>query len=276
MKRNLNSILINNFVKSVLWTKRLNQDCLKQNVFLAIRNNRIDLYHGGGKLFSFDSNDFKTHIKYAAVIPKNKKDYLSESDLANYHLISDFNSNYKRIKENCKNYSGVEASGVSYLYHKHSYLSNDNVSVLDIEISFDSLDENSSQDRIDILLYNKSLKTLQFVEAKHYSNKELWSTKTPIVVDQIARYESQIKKRKKKILAEYVEYIKTINLLFNTCLPSPIEIEEKVKLLIFGFDNDQKRGRMKKLICDNRAYNNVKTYPIGDVKKIVTQNFWNS
>jgi hypothetical protein len=55
--------------------------------------------------------------------------------------------------------------GVSSLYHKHSYLSDNNIVVLDIEVSFESFNEEHSQDRIDILLYKKDTKTLQFVEA---------------------------------------------------------------------------------------------------------------
>ena len=275
MKRVVKSVLISNLVKSSLWSNYLNPDCLNEKVFLTIRQNRIDLYHRGGKLFSFDDQGFKTHIKYAAVIPRSKEDYLTESDLAKYSLVSNFEPNYSRIKENCKNYSGIEAFGVSHLYHNHSYLSNENVVVLDIEISFDSLAEDKQQDRIDIVLYNKELRTLQFVEAKHYSNKELWSTSTPKVVDQIDRYQKkQISKKKTLILKEYSKYIETINSIFGISLPTPLEVQDNVKLLIFGFDQDQKQGRLTKQILKNVAYNGIKIYSIGDIKKIVPENCW--
>ena len=156
MKRSLDKIIEDKFIASSLWSNHIEQDCKKQNVFFAIRDNRIDLYHKGGKLFTYDKNGFKTHLKYASVITANGKDYLTESELSAYKLASDFETNYERIKENCSNYSGIEASGVSDLYHKHSYLSNSNVIVLDIEISFESLNEEKHQDRIDILLFNKA------------------------------------------------------------------------------------------------------------------------
>jgi hypothetical protein len=274
MERRLNKTIENGLKKSNLWTNEIKKDCEAQNVFLAIRNNQVDIYYKGGRLFCFDSYGFKTHLKYASVISANGRDYLTESELANYKLGTDFETNYARIKENCSNYSGIEGSGVSGLYHKHSYLSGSRVVVLDVEVSFESLNKSSTQDRIDILLYNKDSHALQFVEAKHYSNKELWSNTAPKVINQIRRYESQVSARKTQILLEYSEYVRTLNSLFNISLPAPIDIEEKVTLLIFGFDNDQKNGRLKKLITENSAYSGIKNYCIGNIDQVVTENLW--
>ena len=274
MKRRLEKLIEDELISSRLWSNEIEQDCKKQNVFLAIRDNRIDLYHKGGKLFTYDRNGFKTHLKYASVISSNGKDYLTEAELLDYKLASDFESNYQRIKENCSNYTGIEALGVSEIYHKHSYLSDINVVVLDVEISFESLNEENTQDRIDILLFNKESKTLQFVEAKHFSNSEIWSRTTPKVISQIKRYESQLLKRKKEILTEYIDYIKIINRIFGMALPDPLEVDNNVILLIFGFDNDQKNGRLKKLITQNKEYTGTKNYAIGNIKKVVPDNLW--
>ena len=274
MKRRLEKVIEDKLISSSLWSNEIEQDCKKQNVFLAIRDNRIDLYHKGGKLFTYDRSGFKTHLKYASVISSNEKDYLTEAELSDYKLASDFESSYLRIKENCSNYTGIEALGVSEIYHKHSYLSNSNVVVLDVEISFESLNEEKNQDRIDILLFNKDTRTLQFVEAKHFSNNEIWSRTTPKVIIQIKRYESQIAKRKPEVLSEYIDYIKIINRIFGMTLPEPVEVDNNVTLLIFGFDNDQKSGRLKKLILQNREYTGLKNYSIGNIKKVVPDNLW--
>lgn len=275
MKRGLEDTIEKSLRTSNFWTKNIENDCKDQIVFLAIRNNQIDLYHKGGRLFCFDRNGFKTHLKYASVITTNGKDYLTESELLGYRLASDFESNYQRIKENCSNYSGVEALGVSDLYHKHSYLSDSNVVVLDIEVSFESLHKQKKQERIDILLYNKETQTLQFVEAKHYSNNEIWSKTAPEVISQIERYQLQIRERKSEILAEYSESIRALNRIFNLSLLEPKDIEDKVTLLIFGFDNDQKNGRLKNLITENKKYySGIKNYSIGNIKQIVTENLW--
>ncbi len=278
MKRRLDKNIEDNLKNSNLWTHKLKNDCKKQNVFLAIRNNIVDFYYKGGRLFCFDKNGFKTHIKYASVITTDEKDYLkyylTKFDLDKYKLASDFESNYSRIKENCSNYSKIEALGVSDLYHKHSYLSDSNVVVLDIEVSFKSSSESTKLDRIDILLYKKDTQTLQFVEAKHYSNSEIWSETTPKVIGQIERYEEQIASRKSEILLEYSEYVRTLNRIFNITLSEPKVIEDKVILLIFGFDNDQKNGRLKELIYEKSEYKGIKVYSIGNIDKVVTENLW--
>ena len=274
MKRNIDKTIVSGLSKSDLWMSKIKNDCMNQNVFLAIRNNQIDFYHNGGRLFCFDRKGFQTHLKYASVLDFAEKDYLTESELGQYRLISDFNAYYSRIKENCSNYSGIEALGVSEIYHKFSYLAERDVVVLDIEVSFESLNKGKNQDRIDLLLFNKQTRTLQFIEAKHYSNKELWSNSKPKVIDQINRYESQIQKKKSVILSEFASYVNSINSIFNVSLPKPIDVDNKVTLLIFGFDNDQKNGRLRDLIIKNPIYYGVKSYQIGNIKRMVPENLW--
>ncbi|NLD91904.1 MAG: hypothetical protein GX639_04455 [Fibrobacter sp.] len=276
MQRQLDKSIESGLLGSALWNNKLKDDCRNGEVFMAIRKNIVDFYHKGGRLFSFDGKDYTTHLKYAATIIGKDKDYLTENELQNYKLPSNFQTNYRRIKENCFNFSGIEAIGVSEIYHKHSYLSNENVVVLDIEVSFKALDPNRTQDRIDILLFNTQKKTLQFVEAKHYSNKELWSTTTPKIISQIRRYEQQISKSGENIISAYSDYIEAVNRIFSLHFPLPVKIDPKVSLLIFGFDDDQKNGRLRKLITGNRVFCGVKTYCKGDIKSIVPENLWNA
>ncbi len=82
MKRGLEETIEKNLRTSDFWTKNIENDCKDQIVFLAIRNNRIDLYHKGGRLFCFDKNGFKTHLKYASVITTSGKAYLTEAELS--------------------------------------------------------------------------------------------------------------------------------------------------------------------------------------------------
>lgn len=277
-KRNFNDIDILTTVPPAanLFANFLKPDCEKQNVFLTIRNGYLDFYHKGGRLFKFDKKGFHTHIKYAAVIEKKGEDYLTQDKLKYYKLASDFSKSYFRIKENCANYSGLEALGVSDLYHKYSYLSeNKKIVVLDIEVSFKSQEDDKKQDRIDILLFNLETKELKFVEAKHYSNKEIISTKKPDVIGQIERYKRQIKDNKPYIIPQYRNYVKILNDIFGTKLPAPEKVCKEVTILIFGFDQDQKNGRLKKLILKNKVYNGCKVFPMGNVEDIVLENLWN-
>lgn len=280
--RTLKRGLLQSLKKEALFKNKLKKDCQSQKVFLALRNVNIDFYHKGGRLFEFDQRGFHTHLKYAAVIPKQGKDYLTEKELskpkAKYQLASNFIKSYSRIKENCSNYSGKEALGVSCLYHKHSYHSMEEVVVLDIEISFEGLsdDKIKTQDRIDILLFNKKTTELQFVEAKHYSNKEIWSDKDsiPKVISQLDKYEKQIKSKKQTIINEYSDYVHLLNSIFQISLPNPTMINDRVKLLIFGFDRDQQNGRLKDLIIQKPEYSAYNIYAKGNIKNVEMKKIW--
>jgi hypothetical protein len=262
-----------------LFPEKLKQDCIDEEVFLTVRNKYLDFYHQGGRLFKFEKKGFQTHIKYAAVINKSKNDYLTQNELSSYKLANNFIKSYSRIKENCSNYSGVEAFGVSQLYHKYSYLSNSNIVVLDIEVSFQSLSNKKKQDRIDILLYNKETQELQFVEAKHYSNKEIRSKTKPKVIKQLEKYERQIANKEQSIIKAYSDYIKIINDIFNrNILPLPIKnINPKVTLFVFGFDDDQKKRGLKTITNKLKSQNfKIKFYSVGETKGIKITSLWNA
>ena len=267
--RDIEQKVLDNLQKSDLWKKQLKDDCTKQELFLAIRpNNEVSFYHKGGKLFGFDEkNGFKTHIKYAAVID-DTSDYLIENELKTKLLISDFINKYDRIKENCNIYSGVEAQGVSEIYHKHSYLSEKDIVVLDIEVMF------GQNDKIDVLLYNKTSKTLKFVEAKHFSNPEIWSKTIPKVVSQIRRYKKQIETNESEIIKAYKKHINIINEIFGKSIPLPEKLENDIALLIFGFDRDQEKGRLKMLKSALKEQN-IKVYCAGNAENANLNALWN-
>ena len=126
-----------------------------------------------------------------------------------------------------------------------------------------------------MVLLNKSTKTLQFVEAKHFSNKEILSETTPKVLSQLDRYESQIHHRKNEIISEYAKLVRSLNRIFDITLPEPIDFDAKVTLLIFGFDDDQKNGRLRKRVVENPQYKGVKVYAIGNIKDVKPENIWN-
>jgi hypothetical protein len=274
--RSISSDIIHTLSSEELYVNCLKKDCIDDKIFLALRKNSVAFYHRGGRIFLYDLKKFHTHIKYASVIPKQGTDYITENQLSTgqYKLISNFEEKYTHIKENCMLYSRIEDLGVSHLYNKHSYLSNSNVVVLDIEIAFSAQNHAQFQDRIDLLLFNKEKKSLQFVEAKHYSNRDLWSQSSPLILDQIDRYTQQITSKKMEIIREYKQYIQVLNTMFSIDLPSPETIEEKVKLLIFGFDKDQRDGRLKKKITQNPYYKDVDLYAIGEIKRATISKLW--
>lgn len=266
--RTLSNPLIKKLNKETLFERKLKPDVEKGNVFFAIRNNEIDFYHKGSKLFSFSKEGFKTHVKYASVY-KTNDDYVFESNLKNIKKIDSFFDGYERIKENCSLYSGVESAGVAHMYRRYSHvISQSNAVVLDIEISLKSFDTNKKQDRIDILLLDKKKKRLIFCEAKNFLNKEIWSPKgvSPEVVNQIRRYEAQIKAREGNILKQYENYIDSAKEIFPKIdLPYPDNINPKVLLMIFGFDRDQLSGKRFNELFKANLPRNIIYYAIGDI-----------
>jgi len=286
-RKNFSSELIKSINKENLFEKHLKSDITdtlsgrsktNSDVFPAIRNGSIDFYHGGGNLFKYSKSGFSTHQKYASVL-KVKNDYLTEAQLSEAEFISSFSDEYSRIKENCENYSGVEARGVSYLYHKYSCAKKKlkgEVVVLDIEVSLENTkDANRSQDRIDILLFNTKELKLKFFEAKHFTNGELRAkgNSRPAVASQIERYQAQLNDKKVhyEILKQYGIHISRLNTLFNLKLKAPTSLDKNPCLYVFGFDNDQKKGRLKKNL---EKFPDIPVYAIGDPKKASADTIW--
>ena len=248
------------------------------DVFPAIRNNQIDFYHRGGNLFKFGKKGFSTHHKYASVLDVDN-DYLTESELGRADFITSFTDKYTRIKENCSKYSGKEAEGVSYLYNKFSCAKKElagEVVVLDIEVSLENTsDDDRSQDRIDILLFHTHKRMLKFFEAKHFKNGELRAqgSSTPAVINQLERYQAQLNNQKtqERILLQYSNHVSILNELFELHLETPESIDLNPCLYIFGFDNDQKKGQLKK---DLTKFNDIPVYFVGDPKNAVAKTLW--
>lgn len=257
-----------------LFRDHLIHDAKNGDVFPAIRRNSIDFYYFGSRLFEYRQR-FKTHRKF--VLLANKKDYLSEEEFPTKVHPASFNRSYKDIKDACRAYAGVEAEGISHIYSRFSYFRTKvPVVVLDIEISFEALNNEGTQDRIDLLLYNLRTRTLMFVEAKHFSNKELWSRqgKPPRVTRQLTRYSHQIQTRRDEIVASYSKYVQNVNGLFDLHLPEPQACFCDCGLYILGFDRDQLKGRFKELLLDDGSLKGVRFYSRGDPKDISAKTLW--
>jgi len=191
--------------------------------------------------------------------------------------IENFIEGYRGIKKNCTLFSGVEAKGVSKICKNYSYAltkSKDlSVVVLDVEISFRALEKDKTQDRIDMLLFEKGKKRLIFCEVKEFSNSEIWAEKVENikVVEQIRRYNAQIEDKQDQIIAAYNNYTKIFKDLFQISLPEPEKICPTVPLIIFGFDRDQLKGRFKDLFKE-KIESTIIYYPIGNVSSIKLEN----
>jgi len=268
--RQLSDGFIDRLKATNLWRNHLRKDCQRGVVFLAIRNDYVDFYYKGGRLFHYNGNNFSTHIKYASVIDtkNDNRNYLTEQELTERTLVSDFEKGYERIKENCFNFSKVEALGVAKAYEKNSYTSSKDIIFLDLEIAFQESGKN--QDRIDFLIFNTKEKEIQFIEAKHYTNSEIRAKGTPKVIRQVKKYNDLIRGHRNAILLAYVNYIALINQIFDLELPSPSILRKDTKLFIFGFDEDQSKGRLTTQVLSNSEYKEVVVYTAQQIDDSLT------
>ena len=243
--RKMGDELLEKLKNSPLFKERLLEDIKNGDVFPAIRNCYVDFYYKGGRLFVFDKHGFKTHKKYAVTPEDSLQNYVTEdhfNELASG--TKSYVKDYKKIKENCKLYSGEEANGISSLY-KYSYLRDEGIVLLDIEIALKSENEEKDTDRMDILLFDKKDAVLKFVEGKLYSNSEIRSNTYPEVVKQVGRYNVQIASKKASIIDAYSKYIEIVNWIFDLQLPLPLDIFPKTGFYIFGFDSYQRKLDLK-------------------------------
>lgn len=276
--RTLRQNLIDQLKSTELFQAKLLPDIKAGHVFPAVRRHSVDFYYKGGNLFSFKQNgEFETHIKYASIYNFGGE-YILEDDLGKIRSITSFVEGYERIKENCSRYASAEKKGVSNIYSRHSYVSrpSNNEVVLDIEVSFRAATGGRHQDRLDLLIFNKSEKQLRFYEAKHFSNKEIWSkiSTKPKVVQQISRYKAQIQGAEPIIIAAYTEYVRIVNNLFDLEIEEPQSLDPEVVLLIFGFDRDQLKGRFKVLLEADSSLEGIKYYAIGNEAQLEIKNLW--
>lgn len=257
-----------------------------RDVFPAVRKDRIDFYYKGGKLFTYNGKmGFRTHHKYASVIKYNDENpYVSD---ANLQVIDNFIEGYERIKENCSLYSGIEANGVSRVYGDYSCAKQEKlhgVVVLDIEVSLRRENEDdepepgkksrAKSDRIDLLLFDTKSCLLRFFEAKDFSNSEIRAEadRIPKIVKQMQRYKEQLNAPnvRQEMLAGYSDHVDIINQLFSldAPLPTPRDIDPVPRLLVFGFDEQQRKGKLKKEIDRLENDYELSVYAIGNISSV--------
>jgi hypothetical protein len=282
-QRNLSAEMIQKLSESELFQLLRND----RSVFPALRNGYVDFYHCNGVLFRFDGK-FMTHPKYASVLAYDNKSAVCEDSLKTAKPVLNFLTGYDRMRELCGKYSGEEACGVSAICCKYNYRNSNpgDIVVLDIEVAFRNVSKELADaparndptiDKIDMLLFNTKIGALRFYEAKHFSNPELSAQKgdQPPVVSQVRRYEAQIKNNRPEILKQYARYIGVINELLGRTFEVPRSIDDNVPLLVFGFDADQKAGRLKALTSILTGHE-VKVYSKGDVKTLDINALWDA
>ena len=264
-----------------LLCKHLLPDIKDGIVFPAIRKGKIDFYHLGRKLFSFDGKAFRSNIKYLVVLDQNTSGEVTEKGLQNLKLCQSFEAGYEQIKKNTKLYVDPESEQVSKVCKKHScFLAGAGpIVVLDIELSLTAQEEDRTADRIDLILFNQESKQIRFFEVKTFKNKELKEANGHVpVMGQIGRYKGQVANGKKYqyLLESYQEYVEIINMLFGIKIPQPESIDRDVDLLIFDYGKPEQKILEEKIMpAFDNAFRVSKKGDAGGATKATLRNWWN-
>lgn len=247
-----------------------------KDIFLGIRNNCIDAYYKGNCLISLEFKNGKltgkTHYKYLlqslesndpkCYVHYNYDSHIDLSASLSKEYLLDYISDIQCLKTASNPYSGVEKTGV------HKILKANN-NIVDIEIALTKEgDDNphlsnskrkNTAPRIDFaaLRQMKDGIVLQFYEAKHFSNKELRSTRDPKVLSQIEEYEKLLKMHESNICSSYKTICKNLCVILPKDRLNPVIIDinkgkefkllTRPSLVIYGFDDDQKNGNVWKI-----------------------------
>lgn len=238
--------------KNSFWYKMLSH----KELFIAIRNEYLNVYYNGQSICKLDFNKRKvrgkTHKKYLGV---NENGYFTSEDgnIINEESKIKTLSDIELIKDNVNSYIGREKreSYAEILNNEKCLL------VLDVEITLvknlieepikNSDYEVSSIDYATLKYSDDKRETkLVFYEAKHFSNPEIRSRTTPRVIEQITRYEEALRKHENEIIKSYSRVIRNLKDLHVShrgitdfdFSEKKISIDFEPKLIIFGIDKD--------------------------------------
>lgn len=256
------------------WTKIVDD----HNLFVAIRDEYINVYYKGNSLIRLDFNkgEFiaKTHYKYLVKPNLNKNEnclikttenmaFIPESSKGtlDYYLTKSLYE-IESIKKASTAYGGIEKEGIQKIL-------NSNINIIDLEVALtktalqseDDIDKDSAK-RIDFAAIHENAQSqfeLVFFEAKHYSNKELrakGNALPAVLKKQIPTYEKLLDQYESDIKTSYKRVCKNlIDLLPNRSFTKSIiaiangadfNVNFQPRLVIFGFDDDQKKGNIFK------------------------------
>lgn len=250
------------------WWRKIVDD---KELFIGIRNEYINVYYKGNSLFKLSYNGqlvAETHYKYLVRPDANPclvktSNGMSFTHDANQFAIRNLDE-IESIKKASAAYSGIEKEGIQKIIQ-----SNDNIIDLEIALTNEALRDEmepeaekkrSTAKRIDFAALQKKndFYEVVFFEAKHFSNNELRAqgNAKPKVIDQISLYKDLLKAFEEEMTQSYSKVCRNLREILpdsestraidNITDGKPLKINLKPRLVIFGFDEDQKQGKVWK------------------------------
>lgn len=225
-----------------------------KDLFLAIRDNAVHVYYRGCRLIEVAWRNEKivanTHYKYL-LRSSMEKEYVQVVDGAPRVVVASAyfadQLNVDELKRSAERYVGDEKKGVHDILQHNPY-------VLDVEVA---ISDGERAPRVDFAALQEGEAKqahIVFYEAKHFDNPELRSRNTPKVVEQIDTYRELLVQKSCEVVESYRRVSKNLCELDGVSGRHPdrhrllqqtggnLIIEEEPRLVVFGFDEDQKSG----------------------------------
>ena len=233
-------------------------------IFIGIRDKYVDAYYKGNRIGSFKPRNGGAYgqIHYKYLLDPDLNDTQIEMDAEGRIVFPDQDFLIKefaldKVKRSASRFASEEKDGIQKIFQS-------NPNIVDLEIAFrQSNDLKESQYfageniRVDIaaIVDNSDHAELSLYEVKHFLNPELrGGSKEAKTISQLGMYERRIYNEYQEIRQSYKNVLRDrLDLglapeeqkeLFNSLVSGEKELSVRpyVPLVLFGFDDDQKKG----------------------------------
>lgn len=232
--------------KNSFWYKMVNDN----ELFIAVRNESLNVYYNGQSLCKLSFNQRKKHIKgetHKKYLGITNKGYFTSHNgvILNEKSIIKNLAEIDSIKKNVKKHIGKEK------FESYKQIMNRDKCVIDVEITLIKDKVPNPKKRSDYKISSIDYLSLEknklvFYEAKHNTNSEIRSRTTPKVFEQIERYEKELVQHKNEILNSYklvLQNLIDLNILKNQFIPNKFEINFNPFLIVFDVDKNENNDK---------------------------------
>lgn len=252
------------------WWRDVLQD---KSLVIGVRDDYLNVYWRGQSIF-------KVEMKHDRIIATTHPKYLLDPNISGQVALDTETGAFAldgldaltrtyvpgetlpKLKKAAGLFAGDEKAGVQAIV-------NANPHVVDVEIAFPAEPGSRSAPRIDIATFNETETgvKLMFWEAKVLGNPELRTSGEKNVVKQIETYRARLAQDPGQVIETYRTIAANLAAIAGMSggarmladavrkvaegAPLTLSSPPDVRLIVYGFDKDQRDGAWKKLLADN-------------------------
>jgi len=281
---------------------------LRDDVFLAVRRNSLNVYHRGGSIFRIDDQgdgtaNPKTHVKYLVRQQQVLAELIDGQFVPNAIGWTDYAGpqTLNDMIRAASDLAGAEKTGLHPLIMGGA-------AVIDVEVALgrageETMIENAAgtlgasattrnQDRLDVATLERQSGSIAVVfhEAKHFTSPALRARSgSAAVIGQLRRYRSTLTHHAPALIERYQASCRAlvrldgmrrnVRAVAGAVLPPALDplitefavgkteraIDPDARLIVFGFDADQKKGQLQIMLdALRKAEPSLAIYAVGD------------